>query len=213
MIRLNRLTSTAAVAALGLIISACALLKSPDPVQAYRFGATPAFAAAGQATVCEPVTVALRRVEFAHAARGDRILAVTGAEAAYIGGARWVSEAETLFRASLEDAFAAGAPCIRLAPGVFARDGLVLSVDVRRFETTYASPGSAPQVRLVAVATLVRPGDRTIVGEHRTDVTEPVEVNRVSAIVAGYDRANSQAVRQIVDWVAATAPGIAPVEK
>ena len=197
-----------AVAALGLTASACSVLKTPDPIQTYRFGATPAFGAAPQAAACEPIVVALRRVEFNDASRGDRLLAVTGSETAYIGGARWVSQAETLFRSSLENGFAEGAPCLRMAPGAFARDSLVLSVDVRRFETVYASAGSAPQVRFSLNASLIQPGDRSVVSEHKVDVTQSVSVNRVSAIVEGYEKANAEAVRQLVQWVSATAPEV-----
>ena len=84
----------------------------------------------------------MRRVDFPEAARGDRILAVTGAEAAYIKGARWVSPAETLFEEALRNAFADGGTCTVLSGGPLTRDGLLLSVDVRRFEADYAAPGA-----------------------------------------------------------------------
>lgn len=210
MIPSTKLIAATAVVALGLMASACSVLKTPDPVQTYRFGAIPAFetVAQGQAGACEPVTIALRRIEFIDASRGDRLLAVTGSETAYIGGARWVSQAETLFQSSLENAFADGAPCLRLAPGAFARDSLVLSVDVRRFETLYASAGAIPQVRFSLTASLLQPGDRSVVAEQRFDVTKAADTNRVSAIVATYEAANAEAVRQVVEWTATTAPQV-----
>ena len=74
-----RTLALAAVAALSL--SGCALLSSPDPVQLYRFGD-----AGGTLTTsaASPVQVKLRSLELPQAASGDRLLGVTGAEAAYI---------------------------------------------------------------------------------------------------------------------------------
>lgn len=201
---IRRSFSVVSVMAMAGLVSACAVLKTPDPVQTYRFGGTPVFAASG-ASSCEAVTVALRRVDFADASSGDRILAVTGTETAYIGGARWVSQAETLFQAALEDGFAAGAPCINLAAGPFTRDGLLLSVDVRRFETVYAAAGSAPEVKMVVAAQLVRPGDRSVVASTRLDLNEAAGSNRISSIVAAYDQASNEAVRQLVSWTASEA--------
>ena len=210
MILSRKSLAITAVAALGLMASACSVLKTPDPIQTYRFGAVPAFDAAAQAQTgaCQPIVIALRRIEFVDAARGDRLLSVTGSETAYIGGARWVSQAETLFQSSLENAFADGAPCLRLAPGAFARDSLVLSVDVRRFETVYASAGAVPQVRFSVNASLIQPGDRSVVAERRFEVTEGADANRVSAIVAAYEAVNAEAVRQVVQWTATTAPQV-----
>ena len=72
-----RTLALAAIAAVSL--SGCALLSSPDPVQLYRFGD-----AAGPvaAPVASPVQVKLRALEMPQAAQGDRLLGVTGSEAA-----------------------------------------------------------------------------------------------------------------------------------
>lgn len=196
-----RLTPIAVVAA-GLALSGCALLKSPDPVQTYRFGTVPAFGAVDQGSVptCARTGVNLRRVEFNTAARGDQMLTATGNETAYIGGARWVGQASTLFEEALQEGFASGAPCLRVTSGPLTRDDLSLSVDVRRFETVYAAPGAAPQIRVGVSVQLLRREDRAIIKDARFDVARPVQANRVNAIVAGYNDATADAVRQIVDW-------------
>ena len=196
-----RLSSVAVVAA-GLTLSACAVLKSPDPVQTYRFGSTPAFGATAQGSVpaCSRTGVNLRRMEFTTAARGDQLLAVTGNETAYIGGARWVTQASTLFEDALQDGFASGAPCLRVTSGPLTRDGLSLSVDVRRFETAYAAPGAAPEVKVAVSVQLLRSGDRSIIKDARFDVSQPVDTNRVSSIVTAYNAATADTVRQIVEW-------------
>src|SRR5690606_16130449 len=82
----STLMIAAASVALSGALSGCALLSSPDPVQLYRFGGASAFAGTGATSACPDVHVSMRRVDFPEAARGDRLLAVTGAEAAYIKG-------------------------------------------------------------------------------------------------------------------------------
>lgn len=192
--------SALVIAAASVALSGCALLSSPDPVQLYRFGGASAFAGTGATSACPDVHVSMRRVDFPEAARGDRLLAVTGAEAAYIMGARWVSPAETLFEESLRNAFLDGAACTVLSNGPLTRDGLLLSVDVRRFEAVYAAPGAVPDANIVVLLRLVRPGDRSVVAEERISVSENAGENRQSAIVAAFDRAGAEANRRIVTW-------------
>lgn len=197
----------AAVAALG----GCSLLSTPDPVQNYRFGlplAAPSAVGASPA----PLTVSIRRIEFPEAAGDDRILGVTGLETAYIGGARWVSPASTLFDDSLKAAFANRADRIRVLgrrePGT---PPLVLQVTVTTFEARYAAPGAAPDVVVTARAQLrstperrtdgaaIRPEEGRSV-ERVFTVTQPAGENRVSAIVAAFDAATRDINTQIADW-------------
>lgn len=196
-----RLLSVAVVAA-GLALSACSVLKTPDPLQTYRFGTVPAFGAVDQGSVpaCSRTGVNLRRVEFNTAARGDQILTATGNETAYIGGARWVGQASTLFEEALQDGFASGAPCLRVTSGPLTRDGMSLSVDVRRFETVYSAPGATPEVKVAVSVQLLRREDRSIVKDARFDVVQPVATNRVASIVTAYNEATADTVRQIVEW-------------
>lgn len=192
--------SALTIAAASMALSGCALLSTPDPVQLYRFGGGAAFAAPQANPSCEPVTLSLRRADFPEASGGDRLLAVTGAETAYIAGARWVSPASTLFEESLRNAFAESASCTRLGVGPFSRDGLLLGVDVRRFEAVYPAAGAAPEINLVIMARLVRPGDREVMVEERIAIVENAGSNRVSSIVDAFDRASALANRRIVAW-------------
>ncbi|WP_242913974.1 ABC-type transport auxiliary lipoprotein family protein [Brevundimonas pishanensis] len=196
-----RLSSVAVVAA-GLTLSACAVLKSPDPIQTYRFGTVPAFGSVDQGSVpnCSRTGVNLRRMEFNTAARGDQLLTATGNETAYIGGARWVGQASTLFEEALQEGFASGAPCLRVTSGPLTRDGLSLSVDVRRFETVYSAPGAVPEVKVGVSVQLLRRGDRSILKDARFDVVQPADANRVGSIVAAYNAATADTIRQIVEW-------------
>lgn len=207
-----------AAGAAALALSGCALLSTPDPVQLYRFGAVmDAPSQAGQTPA--PLLVSLRRIEFPQASRDDRILGVTGTQTAYIGGARWVSPAETLFDDSLQAAFAARPDQVRVLdrrePGTTP---LVLRVVISSFEARYLNgQQAAPTVVVTARAQLrstperqrgagpIRPEDgRTV--ERVFTVSQPAAENRVSAIVEAFDIATRDINTQVVDWTIQSAP-------
>ena len=206
----------AASAAVLTALSGCALLSSPDPVQNYRFG-LPMAAPSAVGDTPAPLTVSIRRIEFPQATGDDRILGVTGLETAYIGGARWVSPASTLFDDSLKAAFANRADRIRVLgrrePGT---PPLILQVTVTTFEARYAAPGAVPDVVVTARAQLrstperragggtIRPEEGRSV-ERVFTVTQPAGDNRVSAIVAAFDTATRDINTQIADWTIASA--------
>lgn len=206
----------AASAAVLTALGGCALLSSPDPVQNYRFG-LPMAAPSAVGDTPAPLTVSIRRIEFPQATGDDKILGVTGLETAYIGGARWVSPASTLFDDSLKAAFANRADRIRVLgrrePGT---PPLVLQVTVTTFEARYAAPGAVPDVVVTARAQLrstperragggtIRPEEGRSV-ERVFTVTQPAGDNRVSAIVAAFDTATRDINTQIADWTIASA--------
>lgn len=202
MIRLP-LTRLVIAAAGVMTLSACALLSSPDPVQAYRFGSPPRAATAAPAAT---VQVNLRRVEFPEAVEGDRLLGVTGTETAYIAGARWVSPAADLYMESLENAFAAQATRVRLlGPRELARGERTLEVDVRSFEARYDAPGVAPTIVVTARARMLAMPDRSVSAERLFTVEQPAGANRVAAIVEAFDLATRDINTQIVAWTDANA--------
>lgn len=196
----------ALAAAACVTLGACALLSSPDPVQLYRFGGDAALAR--ETAVDSPVQVSLRRIEFVQASRGDRLLGLTGSEAAYIKDARWVAPAETLYAESVETAFATDAQRVRLlgsrelTPATRALD-----LDVRTFETRYETPGAVPTVVVTVQARLLRQPERTIVGERTFTVSQPAGDNRVSAIVEAFGLATRDVNSQIVAWTDSLATG------
>lgn len=196
-----RTLALAAVAAVSL--SGCALLSTPDPVQLYRFGDGEG---AVSTPVASPVQVKLRTIEMPQASQGDRILGITGTEAAYIGGARWVSPAIMLYTNSLEASFAGQARVVRL---IGRRELTVvtrmLDVDVRSFETRYDYAEAPPTVVVAARARLLRFPERTVVAEQTFTISQPAGENRVSAIVEAYDVATRDLNTQIVAWTDANA--------
>lgn len=194
-----------ALATAALSLSGCALLSSPDPVQLYRFGESGG-ATASAATLARPVQVRLRNVEFPSASRGDRILGVTGLEAAYIGGARWVSPAQQLMSQSIENAFGEQARTVRLiGQRELTPATRVLDVDVRTFEARYDYEGAIPVVTISARARLLRFPERTVVAEEVITVTESAGQNRVSAIAQAFDLASREFNTRLVTWTEANA--------
>ncbi|QTN19013.1 membrane integrity-associated transporter subunit PqiC [Brevundimonas sp. AJA228-03] len=194
-----------ATAGVAVALSGCALLSSPDPVQLYRFGSPDAVAIQPAA---EPVQVKLRAVEFPQESQGDRLLGVTGTEAAYIKGARWVSPASQLYADSLEGAFAGQARAVRLiGRRELTPTTRVLDIDVRSFETRYDEAGGVPTVVLSARARLLRFPERTVEAEQSFEVRQPATGNRIATIVDAYDVATRDLNARIVAWTDANATG------
>lgn len=182
-----------------MALSACALLSTPDPVQTYRFGG--GVAATSAAAVASPVQVTLRRVEFPEAVEGDKLLGVTGTEAAYIAGARWVSPAADLYMESIENAFAAQATRVRLIGArELTRGQRSLDIDIRSFEARYDAPGATPTIVVTARARMLVLPERTVSAERVFTVEQPATANRVSSIVEAFDLATRDINTQIVAW-------------
>jgi cholesterol transport system auxiliary component len=198
---ISTLKSAAAAVALTALLGGCSLLSTPDPVQLYRFGGMPRGEAGADANPAALAQVAMRRPEFPQAVREDRILGVTGTEAAYIAGARWVSSADILFSDSLETTFAEQATRVRLVgPRELTRSSQALDIDVRTFEARYPAPGAAPVATIVARVRLLNAQERTVAAERVFTVEQPASENRVSAIVSAFDTATRDVQTQIVAW-------------
>jgi cholesterol transport system auxiliary component len=209
-------TRNAAFAALALplVLGGCiSVFPKAKPVQLYRFGdqvpapagpagpTAPATTAAAPAAV--PVAVLKGPITFPPASGGDRILTVDRAQSAYVGGARWVAPAASLFDEALLKAFdAPGAPRL-VARGEPLAAASTLRLDVRTFEARYPGPVARVQLR----ATLIRNADRALIGEKMFDAPVPASDNRQGPIVAAFDQAVAQVLAAVRDWTAATAPG------
>ena len=207
--------TTAGLAIVGLA-GCISLFPAAPPVQLYTFGElappaqpTPAASAAG----APRVAVVLTAVELPRAAAGDQILTLTGQAAAYLAGARWLTPAGVMFQSDAERALAAGAPHARLlARSESGAADALLRLDVADFEARYDDePGSAPTVLVSLTATLSRPDGRPL-SQRTFTVRQPAAENRVTAIVAAYDRATRQALSQVAAWTDAAAQPISRLD-
>ncbi len=199
MSRLRSLLAAALLIPLGACVT---LFPKAEPSQLYRFGDTPPAAAE---TSGPPMAVHLGPTGFVQAAGGDRILTVTGGEAAYIAESRWVSPASVLFDEAVERAFQGSEGRVRLITrGEAVKADYVLKLDVRRFETRYEYKDATPEVAVEVRALLTRSKDRAVIGEKLFSSQVTAERNRVGAIVAAYDQASDEVIGQLYGWVSST---------
>jgi cholesterol transport system auxiliary component len=199
----------AVAGALALSLGGCAILGllggggKKNAAQLYRFGASEGAALAPVST--SAVNVQLSNLRMDPAAEGDRLLGVTGTEAAYIANSRWVAPARDLFTHAAERAFdRAGVRLVRRDQPI--TPDLSLALEVPTFEARYENGAEAAPVVIVEVrAALVQGRQRDVLGETTYTVRQPATENRVGAIVTAYDQATRSALDQTAAWAAATA--------
>ena len=88
------------------------------------------------------------------------------------------------------------------AAAPYAAD-LLLRVTVRRFDAEYAAAGGPPTVRVVLDATLARRGDRAVLASFTAEASSAAAEDRMSAIVAAFERAAGVALSQVAGTAAA----------
>jgi cholesterol transport system auxiliary component len=176
------------------------LLPKADPSQLYRFGAE-----GPQVQVASGTRFGVLKLptSFVRASASDRILTVTGGEAAFVKEARWVSPAAVLFDEAVNRTFQTPGGRARLITrGEVAQADYTLKLDVRSFEARYrGGPKAPPEVVVDVRATLTRSGDRALVGEKVFAATIQASNNRMGAIVPAFDQATDQVVGELYAWV------------
>ncbi|HEX8570673.1 MAG TPA: ABC-type transport auxiliary lipoprotein family protein [Caulobacteraceae bacterium] len=188
-----------------LALGGCGLLGGGKPANLYRFGADAA-AATAPVEVRGGRTLALSGITFAEESEGDRILTITGGEAAYIKQTRWVAPAVDLFTAAAERAFnRAGVRLARRGQPFDTDASLVLEVPT--FEARYENGAKAAPVVIVEVnASLVAGTERRLIGETTYTARQQAGENRVGAIVEAFDTATREALDHTATWAAGRAP-------
>jgi cholesterol transport system auxiliary component len=196
----------AALGACAVALGGCiSLLPKSKPAQLYRFGQAVAAAPAAPSAAARTVGVFRTNGTFESAAADDRILTVTGGKAAFIAQSRWVAPASVLFDEAVAAAFDAAPGHVRLVSrGQQGKFAYALRLDMRQFETVYATPDGAPTVVVRLHAALSRT-DLSIAGEQEFEARVPAGDNRVGAIVAAYDKAVADVIGKLVAWTNTTA--------
>ncbi len=154
-----------AVALLALSLAGCiSVFPKETPSQLYRFGYDAAPARRASPPGGASLAVQAAPTGFDRPAASDAILAITGDQAAYLKGARWVAPATTLFDDALTRAFDANAgPARLIGRGEATRPDYLLKLDVRAFETHYDRGEAAPPTVVVEVyAALTRVSDHDL---------------------------------------------------
>ena len=192
----------AAVVALSALAGCISVFPKEQPAQLYRFGleSAPTQRPAGASATFAVLTLP---TGFDRPAASDGILTMTGNEAAYIKGSRWVGPAASLFDAALMGAFDGhDGPARLIARGEAGRADYFLKLDVRRFEADYDhGQASAPTIVLEVYASLARAGDRDQTTQHIFQVTVPADENRAGAIASAFDQATRKVLGEVVAWV------------
>jgi cholesterol transport system auxiliary component len=193
----------AALSGLALMLSGCgSLLGGGRPAELYRFGSQPAGQAQGvEASAARPVTILYVGANFESVADTDRILTVTGSQAAYVAGARWIAPASDLFDGAIRQAFdhrTTAARIVRLRS--VPLPDYALGIDVRRFEADYVGGAAAPpQIVIETRVRLMRWADRVVIAEWPVESREAAQENRIATIVDAFDRGTSTVVARIAD--------------
>jgi len=194
-----------ALVAATLALSACALMGGGKPSTLYRIGASAAADPASATPSSLPIVILYPGSSFDRQSEGDQILTVTGNEAAYIAQARWVAPAKEMFDSETIRQLQRGpVPVSVLRAGDPPRSAYVLAIDVSRFDAEYSSVGTVPVVVIDGRAKLMRVADRQIVGDWPVTAREPATDNRVSAIVAAFDRATVSVTSQVAQFTNAS---------
>jgi cholesterol transport system auxiliary component len=200
----------AALAALSLGLCGCvSLFPKATPVQLYEFGQRPpppSSPGGGAPTQAGAVGLVLGAITMPAAAVGDQILSLTGQQAAYIAGARWIVPAGLMMQGDAERAFEARGQRVRLLHrGDIGAAAALLRLDVGDFSARYDTPGAAPTVVVSLRASLTRPGG-VLIAEQTFTARQPAADNRIAPIVAAYDKAVTDVLDQVVAWTDAKAP-------
>ncbi|HWE44907.1 MAG TPA: ABC-type transport auxiliary lipoprotein family protein [Caulobacteraceae bacterium] len=196
----RRVLAAAAGLALVAALAGCvSLFPKAKPAQLYRF--TPQMTAT-QSPDGSRIPISLSAVDFTAGAAGDRMLTMSGDEAAYIEGARWVSTAQSQFEEAVDKAFEDGAQSTRIVERrQSASAKMVMNLSVETFEARYDNgPKSAPKVVVVVRAQLIRFPDRAVVGEDLFRSEQTAGDNRVSAIVQAYNAAVTAVLKDLTAW-------------
>lgn len=157
-----------------------------------------------------PLAIAVSRPRAPSSLDTDRIAVTTpGHGFEYLAGARWSDPAPQLLQQLLVGALAAGA---HFATAVAAPSrvpaNLLLDVELARFEATYSSLDAAPTIVVEFGVNLVDPRRGARLASFRSAASVPAARNDRAAVIAAFEQAADQAVREAVARVAAAAtPG------
>ena len=202
--KMARLFTASAAVCLSLGLGGCVtLFPKTKPVQLYSFGGdigqptpTPAVAQTS------PVGTLRMTLDFTRPADREQILTTAGDANAYIAQARWVAPPSVLFEEAADRAFETASPPIRLLQRADNGNAtLNLRVEVQTFQTDYGANWRGNPTVVVRVRTLLtRAGDRGPPLEGHFESRKPVDEDRVGRIVAAYDAATADVLKQVVDW-------------
>jgi cholesterol transport system auxiliary component len=218
---LRRAAWLACASSTALLLGGCAgsLLQSDaETPDIYRLGFATGIAAttASATSATSGLAIAVARPRAAPAIDTDRIaVRSAGNRFDYYSAARWAESAPQMLQQNLVSALSATAQFgggVMTAPARVPTE-LLLDVELRRFEVITAgadaaSSGAAPVVLVQVQASLVDSRRAARVTSFVSEASVPATENRLSAVVAAFDRANAQVVSDIAARVQAAAAAL-----
>ena len=205
---------------LALLLGGCtgSLLRSDaEAPDTFRLGVDTTVAPAASATSSTAgLAIAVARPRAAAAIDTDRIAVHSaGNRFDYYLDARWAESAPQMLQQNLVGALAATAQFgggVMTAPARMPTE-LLLDVELRRFEVVTtgadaASSGAAPVVHVQVQASLLDQRRTARVTSFVSEAAVPASENRLSAVIAAFDRANAQVVNDIAARVQAAATAL-----
>lgn len=182
-----------------LSLSACgSLLGGGDKAVLYRLGGD---LSPERVSPARDVSIRVFRPDLPPGADGERILTISGREAAHLAGSRWVGPAPDLLRETI-------AAAVNSTPGrAYVLNGggsprFVLNTSVSNFEAVYKSgPDLPPVVRISARTELRRAGDDQPIAVAVHSAEQQASENRVSAITESFEAASLRVSGDIALWL------------
>ena len=206
-----------ALAGSALALSGCiSIFPKQAAAQLYRFGTEAGAPAPTERGSDARTALILPPVTLPRASAGDQLLTVTGDEAAYVAGARWVSPAAVLWEEGLRGAFASRSARTRLLTRTEVGTGeAFLRVTVHACsKRSYDQPhGGGPHGARAPVGGRAAPtepmaGFASTPAPSRFRRSQASE-NRLGPIVAAYDHAVEEVTAALIAWTDANAASAA----
>lgn len=200
---------TMLLALLGVTLAACAgsLFKNKAaPPTMYMLGATRSAPAAGPPSNNVASDLAVLRPRVRAGLDTERIAALyPDRRMDYFADVRWSGPLdEVLQDLAVQQLHASlGAGSVSPEASVFGST-YWLEIEVADFQAEYSAAGGPPTVHVHLQARFGNSGDRHVLARFEPEVREAAADNRMSAIVAAYNRAADMALSEIADGVAAT---------
>jgi cholesterol transport system auxiliary component len=209
MIGKRKLQALCTFAAVTLLAGCGNLLQSDGALpETYRLGSgsTPAAAPSAATGSATALGLTVVRPRAPAALDTDRIAVLdAGRRFDYYAGVRWAEPAPQMLQQNLVDALERSGrfAAVFAAPARVPAE-LMLDVELRRFEAD-ASAGGAPVVHVLVQASLVDARQLSRVDSFTSEVAVPADGNRRAAIIAAFDRASAEVVRDVVAQASAAA--------
>lgn len=196
----NRIPGRVALLAAVSLLSACAILSTPDPVEVYLLPSSvrPASATAVEAL---PWSLRVKRPESGAQLVGRRIVVLPSDNVLSVyKGASWADPAPVMLRDRVIDAFRADGRISAVSSddrGLHA--DFELDSDLRAFQSEYRD--GAPEVVVRVDARLVRTSTQRILASRRFGVKVPASGVAIPEVVRAFGQAADKVSDELVQWV------------